>query len=85
MPEKGGESNRGRGNVYKDKEKPTSIRESNITAAKAVADAVRTSLGPKGMDKMVNLYSIVWSDRLYLKAVNYTCSSTKLKSFVWFL
>lgn len=53
MPEKGGESNRGRGNVYKDKEKPTSIRESNITAAKAVADAVRTSLGPKGMDKMI--------------------------------
>ena len=26
---------------------------SNIEAAKAVADAVRTSLGPKGMDKMI--------------------------------
>ncbi len=26
---------------------------SNIEAAKAVADAVRTSLGPRGMDKMV--------------------------------
>lgn len=25
----------------------------NIEAAKAVADAVRTSLGPRGMDKMV--------------------------------
>lgn len=24
-----------------------------MTAAKAVSDAVRTSLGPKGMDKMV--------------------------------
>ena len=29
------------------------MRESNIVAAKAVADAVRTSLGPRGMDKMV--------------------------------
>lgn len=26
---------------------------SNIVAAKAVADAVRTSLGPRGMDKMI--------------------------------
>ena len=32
---------------------PGSVRESNIVAAKAVADAVRTSLGPRGMDKMV--------------------------------
>ncbi len=31
------------------------VRKSNITAAKAVADVVRTSLGPKGMDKMVKL------------------------------
>lgn len=38
---------------YKDKEKPTQIRFSNITAAKAVADAIRTSLGPRGMDKMI--------------------------------
>jgi T-complex protein 1 subunit delta len=29
------------------------VRDSNITAAKAVANAVRTSLGPKGMDKMI--------------------------------
>ncbi|XP_033120989.1 T-complex protein 1 subunit delta-like [Anneissia japonica] len=43
----------GRGNVFLDKEKPTQIRNSNISAAKAVADAVRTSLGPKGMDKMI--------------------------------
>ncbi len=28
-------------------------QRSNITAAKAVADAVRTTLGPKGMDKML--------------------------------
>ena len=61
---------------YKDKEKPSQIRYSNIIAAKgnfnsimalnsnpiiliiscmvlAVSDAVRTSLGPRGMDKMV--------------------------------
>jgi len=29
------------------------VRSSNIIAAKAIADAVRTSLGPKGMDKMI--------------------------------
>lgn len=38
---------------FKDKEKPTAIRSSNMTAAKGVADAIRTSLGPKGMDKMI--------------------------------
>ncbi|KAK6999552.1 T-complex protein 1 subunit delta-like isoform X2 [Biomphalaria glabrata] len=38
---------------YKDKDKPTQIRYSNITAGKAVADAIRTSLGPRGMDKMI--------------------------------
>ncbi|MCP9263882.1 T-complex protein 1 subunit delta [Dirofilaria immitis] len=39
--------------TFKDKDKPDSIRSSNIVAAKAVADAIRTSLGPKGMDKMI--------------------------------
>lgn len=29
------------------------VRRSNIMAAKAVADVVKTSLGPKGMDKMI--------------------------------
>ncbi|XP_013408543.1 T-complex protein 1 subunit delta [Lingula anatina] len=38
---------------YRDREKPTAVRDSNITAAKAVADAIRTSLGPRGMDKMI--------------------------------
>ncbi|RWS22092.1 T-complex protein 1 subunit delta-like protein [Leptotrombidium deliense] len=38
---------------YKDKSKPDEIRLSNIEAAKAVSDAIRTSLGPKGMDKMI--------------------------------
>merc|ERR1712051_1168062 len=35
------------------KSKPTEIRKSNIQAAKALSDAIRTSLGPKGMDKMI--------------------------------
>ena len=39
--------------MFKDKDKPESVQKSNIVAAKAVADAVRTSLGPKGMDKMI--------------------------------
>ena len=32
----------------KDRTKPEHVRDSNIVAAKAVANAVRTSLGPKG-------------------------------------
>lgn len=39
--------------AYKDKSKPSDIRLSNINAAKAVSDAIRTSLGPRGMDKMI--------------------------------
>uniref|UniRef100_H2L7Q7 T-complex protein 1 subunit delta n=1 Tax=Oryzias latipes TaxID=8090 RepID=H2L7Q7_ORYLA len=46
----GGKNN---GGTYVDRDKPAQIRFSNISAAKAVADAVRTSLGPKGMDKML--------------------------------
>ncbi|CCU81308.1 unnamed protein product [Blumeria hordei] len=38
---------------FKDKEKPMAVRAANILAARAVADAVRTSLGPRGMDKMI--------------------------------
>jgi T-complex protein 1 subunit delta len=37
------------------KDKPMEVRLSNIVAAKALADVVRTSLGPKGMDKMIQL------------------------------
>ncbi|KAI9885535.1 MAG: 26S proteasome regulatory subunit 7 [Watsoniomyces obsoletus] len=40
-------------NAFRDKEKPMAVRASNIIAAKAVADAIRTSLGPRGMDKMI--------------------------------
>lgn len=39
--------------TFKNKEKPQEVRRANIVAARAVADAIRTSLGPKGMDKMI--------------------------------
>ncbi|GAA5990110.1 hypothetical protein JCM5350_001104 [Sporobolomyces pararoseus] len=45
-----GPSNR---KAFQNNEKSTEVRLSNMTAAKAVADAVRTSLGPRGMDKMI--------------------------------
>lgn len=35
-------------------EKQKDTRMNNIIAAKAVSDVVRTSLGPRGMDKMVS-------------------------------
>ena len=40
-------------NAFRDKEKPMAVRTANIVAARAVANAIRTSLGPKGMDKMI--------------------------------
>ena len=40
-------------NAFKNADKPDEVRRSNLLAAKAVSDAVRTSLGPKGMDKMI--------------------------------
>lgn len=39
--------------AFKDRTKPEHVRDSNIVAAKAISNAVRTSLGPKGMDKMI--------------------------------
>eukprot|EP01006_Ploeotia_vitrea_P055975 TRINITY_DN68053_c13_g4_i1.p1 TRINITY_DN68053_c13_g4~~TRINITY_DN68053_c13_g4_i1.p1 ORF type:complete len:537 (+),score=333.46 TRINITY_DN68053_c13_g4_i1:150-1760(+) len=39
--------------LFAGKEKQRDVRTANIVAARAVADAVRTSLGPKGMDKMI--------------------------------
>lgn len=37
-----------------EKEKEKDVRTSNIIAARAVSDCIRTSLGPKGMDKMIS-------------------------------
>ena len=36
-----------------DSQKTKDIRMTNIIAAKAISDVVRTSLGPRGMDKMI--------------------------------
>lgn len=41
------------GATFNGKEKPVAVRLSNIIAAKSVADVIRTSLGPRGMDKMI--------------------------------
>lgn len=47
--------------AFKTQDKPDEVRRSNLNAAKAVSDAVRTSLGPKGMDKMVSVESLALS------------------------
>lgn len=49
----GGSGGSGTGSGAQMSQKAKDVRRNNITAAKAVADAVRTSLGPRGMDKMV--------------------------------
>uniref|UniRef100_A0A7S0ZDE1 T-complex protein 1 subunit delta n=1 Tax=Timspurckia oligopyrenoides TaxID=708627 RepID=A0A7S0ZDE1_9RHOD len=51
---KGG-SNGKSGGEGRTTQKSRDVRLSNITAAKGVADAVRTSLGPRGMDKMIQV------------------------------
>merc|ERR1712054_541995 len=43
----------GDGSTYDDKTDTQDVRLRNMVAAKAIADVVRTSLGPRGMDKMV--------------------------------
>jgi len=40
---------------FQERAKGKDVRHSNIIAAKAVANSVRTSLGPRGMDKMVQM------------------------------
>lgn len=41
------------GQSLNEQHKAKDVRSSNVLAAKAIADAVRTSLGPRGMDKMI--------------------------------
>ena len=38
---------------FQERSKEGDVRQSNIIAGKGVADAIRSSLGPKGMDKMI--------------------------------
>ncbi|XP_002963608.2 T-complex protein 1 subunit delta [Selaginella moellendorffii] len=47
----------GKTETYVDNKRKDDVRQANIMAAKAVADAVRTSLGPRGMDKMLSTSS----------------------------
>lgn len=42
-----------KGDTYRSDSRKKDVRWNNLEAAKAVSDAVRTSLGPRGMDKMV--------------------------------
>mmetsp|Transcript_6626 Transcript_6626/g.19106 ORF Transcript_6626/g.19106 Transcript_6626/m.19106 type:complete len:533 (-) Transcript_6626:188-1786(-) len=42
-----------KGETYRENARKKDVRLTNIEAAKAVADVIRTSLGPRGMDKMV--------------------------------
>ncbi|CEM33860.1 unnamed protein product [Vitrella brassicaformis CCMP3155] len=44
---------KGHGEQLSKNEKTKDVRRQNIVAARAVADAIRTSLGPRGMDKMI--------------------------------
>merc|ERR1712070_691397 len=46
-------SMKGDGQTYDDKSDTSDVRMRNMVAGKAIADTVRTSLGPRGMDKMV--------------------------------
>ena len=39
--------------AFQGQDRPTDVRMSCILAAKSVADAVRSSLGPRGMDKLI--------------------------------
>ncbi|CAA0815344.1 T-complex protein 1 subunit delta [Striga hermonthica] len=43
--------------TFVDNKRKDDIRMANIASAQSVADAVRTSLGPKGMDKMISTSS----------------------------
>ncbi|KAL7427181.1 hypothetical protein ACHAXH_000567 [Discostella pseudostelligera] len=43
------------GETLQERSKGKDVRTSNIVAAKAVAAAIRTSLGPRGMDKLMQL------------------------------
>jgi T-complex protein 1 subunit delta len=56
------------------------VRLTNIEAAKAVSDVIRTSLGPRGMDKMVRLcMQLFLSRRIAPRGATYDmCASSPL-------
>ena len=61
--------------------KKRDVRIGNINAAKAVADAVRTSLGPRGMDKMVRLAAHCFKN-CYLLILLLQVNTTLHRNFV---
>ena len=54
-------------------EKSKDIRSTNIVAGRAVADVVRTSLGPKGMDKMVSFFLVNFYHNFRLLTLKVEC------------
>jgi hypothetical protein len=54
-------------------EKSKDIRSTNIVAGRAVADVVRTSLGPKGMDKMVSFFLVNFYQNFRLLILKAKC------------
>ena len=73
--------------AFKDRTKPEHVRDSNIVAAKAVANAVRTSLGPKGMDKMIQgsdgSVTITNDGATILKQMQVMHPAAKMVIFLW--
>ena len=69
-----------------DNEKSKDIRQTNITAARAVADVVRTSLGPRGMDKMVSMTPtscLIWISMCRSKTREVRLSSPMMAPLFW--
>eukprot|EP00818_Percolomonas_sp_WS_P001197 CAMPEP_0117451116 /NCGR_PEP_ID=MMETSP0759-20121206/8833_1 /TAXON_ID=63605 /ORGANISM="Percolomonas cosmopolitus, Strain WS" /LENGTH=536 /DNA_ID=CAMNT_0005243689 /DNA_START=61 /DNA_END=1671 /DNA_ORIENTATION=- len=52
-PQQSYKSGKNRETIFNKDERAKDVRALNIVAAKTVADTVRTSLGPRGMDKMI--------------------------------
>lgn len=48
-----GTKSRNQGETLNKNERSEDVRMTNIKAAKGISDIMRTSLGPKGMDKMI--------------------------------
>ena len=70
-----GAGGKAKGEMYKQGVKESDVRMANIIAAKGVADAVRTSLGPRGMDKMIQGETGEVSFRRVMKLWDYNIAS----------
>jgi hypothetical protein len=70
---------------FSGREKQKDVRASNLIAAKAVADCIRTSLGPKGMDKMITSANGEVNRKLQSLWIPAVGKSTLLIAFFLFL